>query len=86
VTASGERSVAAGTVTGPVLTGDSARVDARSLVLAGGIPRPADAVAAAGMSNLLRPPAGVFAGREGALARLDEGLLGGGRVVVTQAV
>jgi len=87
VTASGQRSAAAGTINGPVLTGDSPRVDARTLVLGpGGIPRPADAVITAGMNNLPRPPAGVFVGREAALARLDLGLAGGGSVVVTQAV
>src|ERR1700677_2445639 len=87
LTASGERSVAAGTVTGQLLTGDNPRVDARAPVLApGSIPRPADAGITAGMNNLPRPPAGVFVGREGALARLDQGLSGGGSVVVTQAV
>jgi hypothetical protein len=38
------------------------------------------------MNNLPRPPAVVFVGRQDALARLEEGLAGGGSVVVTQAV
>src|SRR5580658_516705 len=87
VAASGPRSVAASEVSGVVVTGDQARVDARALVLgAGSIPRPADAVMAAGMHNLPRPPAAVFVGRGDALARLEAGLSGGGSVVVTQAV
>ena len=69
------------------LYGDSPQVDARAPVLApGGIPRPADVTVAAGMSNLPRPPALVFVGRVEALARLEEGLAGGGSVVVTQAM
>ena len=79
--------MAASQLSGQVLTGDHAHVDARAPVLgAGGIPRPAEVVIAAGMNNLPRPPAAVFVGRKGPLARLEEGLSGGGSVVVTQAV
>src|SRR5580658_9086581 len=86
-TASGPRSVAASQISGVVVTGDGARVDARAPVMAvGGIPRPADVAVAAGMNNLPRPPASVFVGREEALARLAGGLTGGGSVVMTQAV
>jgi hypothetical protein len=81
--ASGPRSVAASEISGVVVTGDRALVDARAPVLAaGGIPRPADVVVAAGMNNLPRPPAAVFVGRDDALARLEAGLAGGGSVVV----
>jgi len=89
--ASGTRAVAAADISGNVATGDGARidarVDARSPALgAGSIPRPADAVVAAGMNNLPRPPATAFVGREWALDRLEAGLAGSGSIVVTQAV
>jgi tetratricopeptide (TPR) repeat protein len=85
--ASGPRSVAATEISGVVVTGDRAQVDARAPVLpSGGIPRPADVLIAAGMNNLPRPPAAVFVGRVDALALLEEGLSGVGSVVVTQAV
>ncbi len=86
--ASGQRSVAAERISGLVLTGDHARVDARAPVLgtAGVIPRPAEVSAVPGMNNLPRPPAAVFVGRGAALAQLDQALPGRPGVVVTQAV
>jgi tetratricopeptide (TPR) repeat protein len=84
--ASGSRSVAASQISGMVVTGDDARIDARAPVLGTGIPRPADVTAATGMHNLPRPPAAVFVGRADMLARLERGLADGTSVVVTQAV
>jgi tetratricopeptide (TPR) repeat protein len=79
--------VAVSEISGMVFTGDHSQVDARAPVLAaGGIPRPADVVVAAGMNNLPRPPAGVFVGREDVLSRLAAGLSGGGGAVMAQAV
>jgi tetratricopeptide (TPR) repeat protein len=86
-TASGQRSVAAGQLSGLVVTGDNPHIDARASVLAaGGIPRPARVNAVPGMNNLPRPPAAVFVGRDGALAQLHQALTGQPSAVVTQAV
>jgi NB-ARC domain len=84
--ASGPRSVAASRISGTVVTGDGARIDARPPVLAAGLPRPADVSVATGLHNLPRPPASVFVGRADVLSRLERSLSAGASVVVTQAV
>ena len=87
VTASGERSVSAEVISGPVATGDHALIDARRIHLAAGaIPLPAEMSLASPVSNLPRPPARVFVGRAAALGLLGDALSQRGGAVVTQAV
>ena len=87
VTASGVGSIAAEVISGTVATGDNALVDARKVELApGAIPRPADVSTAVPISNLPRPPARVFLGRETALRQLGGALSERATAVVTQAV
>ena len=82
-TASGTHTAAASQFKVPVATGDRAQLNARTAVLAaGGIPRPGDVGVAPGMSNLPRPPAAVFVGRDAALRRLEQALAGRASAVV----
>src|SRR3954470_20621782 len=80
VTAGGERSVAAETISGTVATGDhaniqvDARQDHRRVELAPGVLQSPDGIAvpAAGVWYLPRPPSSVFVGRAGELDRLSK--------------
>ena len=81
--ASGDRSVAAHTISGTVLTGDSARV---LTFEPGTIPGPGQVALVGRADNLPRPPAPVFKGRGAAQGLLDRALAGDANVVVTQAV
>jgi hypothetical protein len=82
----GLRSVAADQVTGIVATGDNAQINARTVVLSAGVPRPGDVEVKPGMNNLPRPPTRVFVGREKALSLLEQALSERATAVVTQAV
>ena len=81
--ASGERSVAAHTISGTVTTGDNTRI---VTLEAGTIPAPGQVALAARVDNLPRPPAPVFSGRDTALGLLAGALAADASVVVTQAV
>ena len=83
ISASGDRSVAARTITGTVATGDHTRV---ITLEPGAIPAPDQVTITAPVHNLPRPPARVFAGREAALGQLAAALDADASVVVTQAV
>lgn len=75
------------TVSGQVMTGDHALIDARKIELATGpVPGPAEICLGARLNNLPRPPARVFAGRGTPLRLLAEALAVQGGAVVTQAV
>ena len=83
VSAPGDRSVAAETLSGQVATGDHARF----VTLAPGTILAPDQVTPAGRVEYLpRFPARVFTGRKVALAELRHGLAGDGSAVVTQAI
>ena len=87
IEASGRGAIAAGSITGPVQTGDHAR----AVTLAPGVFRTPSEVAlpSVGVSNLPRPPVRVFVGRDEHLQRLTELLSAStwpGRGVVGQAV
>lgn len=87
VTAPGDRSISAQAISGIAVTGDNAAIQARTVILpAGGIPRPEQASITAQVSNLPRPPAGVFVGREAELARLGQIMSDHENAVVTQAI
>ena len=78
---------AAASVNMPVVTGDHAYVDARTIVLGeGDIPRPQDVTITSRMNNLPRPPVKVFVGRNAAMAQLARALAGRRAAVVTQVV
>ena len=86
VEASGTRAVAAGQI-GVAVTGDDARVDARSTSLAAGaIPNPAAVAAPPGTQNLPRRPARIFVGRASALGQLSGALAEDASAVITQAI
>jgi len=53
-----------------------------TLLAAGGIARPGDVAVTPGMSNLPRPPAAMFVGRDAALRRLEQALAGRASAVV----
>ena len=81
--ASGDRSVAAHTISGTVATGDNTRI---VTLEPGTIPAPGQVAITAPIDNLPRPPALVFKGRDAALGLLGQVLAGDASVVVTQAV
>ena len=81
--ASGDRSVAAHTIKGPVATGDNARIVALE---SGAIPAPEGITLAGQIDNLPRPPTPVFVGRASALDWLARAMVEDASVVVRQAV
>src|SRR5258705_534665 len=83
VTASGNRSVAAQTISGTVATGDNPRIVTLG---PGTIPAPDQVSSPAPINNLPRPPTQVFTGRRGALGQLATALANDDTVVVTQAI
>ena len=86
IKAGGERSVAAGQISGALTTGDRSPIDARQIHLQPGvIQAPGEVNAPAGTSNLPRPPSTVFVGRDADLAAL-QGVAGSGVGVITQAI
>jgi len=81
--AAGERSVAAAVISGVVVTGDHAVIDQRRVEVAPGtLPDPAQVNPGSLVSNLPRPPARVFAGRDDELRQLASGLSHDGVVSV----
>jgi tetratricopeptide (TPR) repeat protein len=87
VSASGDRSIAAATISGVAASGDNTTIDARTIVLTPGtIPRPDDVAILERISNLPRPPVRVFVGRDTALGQLSEALSKHANAVVTQVV
>ena len=81
--ASGDRSVAAHTISGTVATGDNTRI---VTLEPGTIPAPGQVAITAPIDNLPRPPATVFKGRDTALNVLGRALAADDSVVVAQAV
>jgi tetratricopeptide (TPR) repeat protein len=81
--ASGDRSVAAHTISGAVATGDNTRI---VMLEPGTIPAPAQVTIVSQVDNLPRPPAPVFTGRDTALGVLGRTLAADASVVITQAV
>jgi tetratricopeptide (TPR) repeat protein len=81
--ASGERSVAAHTISGTVATGDNTRI---VTLEPGTIPAPGQVSLSGRIDNLPRPPAPVFRGRDAALERLGRPVAADASVVVTQAL
>src|SRR6266480_871382 len=81
--ASGDRSVAAHTISGMVATGDNTRI---VTLEPGTIPAPGQVALVGRVDNLPRPPAPVFTDRDTALGVLSGALAADASGVVTQAV
>jgi tetratricopeptide (TPR) repeat protein len=86
VGAAGERAVAAGQISAPVITGNESSIDARQINLPPGVLlSPNEVTAPTATRNLPRRPSAVFVGRDTDLAALDEAA-GSGVGVITQAI